>query len=55
MTNFTERCEDACNERGIYLTDSERLQIAEMECEGLFVSQAPQFIENIRTLKQRAA
>lgn len=55
MEDFVERCEIECAARGMVLTDDERLQIAEMESEGLTWSSAPTFIDNIRQLAAKRA
>lgn len=48
--DFFGACEDACFQAGISdLTEDEKLQILEHECEGLIPAQAPRFIQAIRS------
>ena len=51
MMTYQEMCEDQCARKGIVLTDDERVQIAEMEAEGLMPFQAPDFIAAQRGLR----
>lgn len=51
---FLDRCEEACFEAGVIdLTDDEKLQLIEHECEGLTPSQAPRFIADVRERQGR--